>query len=92
MGCGWKVERMFVDMHRDQVERGVNDRLNHGTNNDWTDDGPKGWANNDWTNDGANGGTNNNRGLIVSSKFIFENALTVAIGEFKSSSTTISCF
>ena len=21
MGCGWKVERMLVDMHRDQVER-----------------------------------------------------------------------
>ena len=58
--------------------------MNHGTNNDWTDDGPKGWANNDWTNDGtngwpnndwtndgANGGTNNYRGLIVTSEFVF---------------------
>jgi hypothetical protein len=91
-----------------------NNRLNHGTNNDWTDDWPNndgtedwtnGWANNNWTKDGANDwpngwanndwpndGTNNNRGLMVSSKFIFENALTVAIGEFKSASTTISCF
>ena len=49
----------------------VNDRLNHGTNNDWMDDGPKGWANNDWMNDGANGGTNNYRGLIVTSEFVF---------------------
>ena len=49
----------------------VNDRLNYGTNNDWTDDGPKGWANNDWMNDGANGGTNNYRGLIVTSEFVF---------------------
>ena len=71
--CLWIcIETRFNDV--------VNDRLNHGTNNDWTDDGPKGWANNDWTNgwpnndwtnDGANGGTNNYRGLIVTSEFIF---------------------
>ena len=44
-----------------------NNRLNHGTNNDWTNGGTNGWANNDWTN----GGTNNYRGLIVTSEFVF---------------------
>ena len=60
-----------------------NNRLNDGRNRG-TDDRP----NNDWTNDG----TNHNRGLMVSSEFVFENALTVAIGEFKSASTAIFCF
>ena len=64
-----------------------NNRLNDGTNRR-TDDRP----NNDWTDDWTNDGTNHNRGLMVSSEFVFENALTVAIGEFKSASTAIFCF
>ena len=88
----------------DGTNRGTDDRPNNDWTNDWTD----GWANNDWaddwtndgtddwtnggTNDWADDGTNHNRGLMVSSEFVFENALTVAIGEFKSASTTISCF
>ena len=101
-----KGGRLSVRMKNNRLNHGTNndwtddspnnDGTDMGTDDgtdDWTDD----WANNDWTNDGANGGannnwTNNNRGLMVSSKFIFENALPVAIGEFKSASTTISCF
>ena len=92
--------RLSVLMKNNRLNDGTNCRTDDRPNNDWTD----GWANNDWaddgtddwtnggTNDWTDDGTNHNRGLMVSSEFVFENALTVAIGEFKSASTAIFCF
>ena len=103
-----KGGRLSVRMKNNRLNDGTNrrtdDRPNNDWANDWTNDGTDGWANNDWaddgtddwtnggTNDWADDGTNHNRGLMVSSEFVFENALTVAIGEFKSASTAIFCF
>ena len=78
-----KGGRLSVLMKNNRLNDGTNRRTDDRPNNDGTDDGT-----NDWADDGAN----HNRGLMVSSEFVFENALTVAIGEFKSASTAIFCF
>ena len=92
IGSGVRIRmkggRLSVLMKNNRLNDGTNRRTDDRPNNDWTNDWTDGWANNDWADDG----TNHNRGLMVSSEFVFENALTVAIGEFKSASTAIFCF